>query len=265
MPDVRNDDPGPKAMVKLTGIRKSYGSQEALRGISLDVDQGAVHVLIGPSGCGKSTLLRCINLLEQPSSGVVSVGADSFTFTPGGPMPPARELERFRSHLGMVFQQFDLFPHMTAAGNVMAGPRLVHDMPEKTARELALELLAKVGLADKADVYPRNLSGGQAQRVAIARALAMKPEVILFDEATSALDPELVDEVLKVMAGLAREGRTMIIVTHEMAFARDVAHRVTFMDAGAIVEEGAAADVLARPRNPRTQSFLSRFHMQVGT
>ncbi|MFO1322973.1 MAG: amino acid ABC transporter ATP-binding protein [Burkholderiales bacterium] len=264
MPVPPDDAKGPGPMIRLTDIRKRYGAHDALTGLSLDVDQGTVHVLIGPSGCGKSTLLRCINLLEQPDSGTVSVGADSFAFAPGAPMPPARVLERFRSHLGMVFQQFDLFPHMTAVENVMAGPRLVRNMPRKAARELAIGLLAKVGLADKVDVYPRNLSGGQAQRVAIARAMAMEPEVILFDEATSALDPELVDEVLKVMASLAREGKTMIIVTHEMAFARDVAHRASFMDAGAIVEEGDATELFARPRNPRTQAFLSRFHMRAG-
>jgi ABC-type polar amino acid transport system ATPase subunit len=194
----------------------------------------------------------------------VQVGADRFGFVPNGKMPPARELDRFRSHLGMVFQQFDLFPHMTAIENVMSGPRIVREMAEKPARELARDLLAKVGLAEKADVYPRNLSGGQQQRVAIARALAMEPQVILFDEATSALDPELVDEVLKVMAGLAKEGKTMIIVTHEMAFARDVAHRVTVMDAGLVVEEGVASELFARPQNPRTKSFLSRFHMHAG-
>lgn len=253
------------AMIQLTDIRKSYGNHEALKGITLSVEQGKVHVLIGPSGCGKSTLLRCINLLEQPTAGIVQVGDDRFTFQPGGRMPPARELVRFRSHIGMVFQQFDLFPHMTALQNVMSGPRIVLGTPEKEARDLALSLLAKVGLTEKADVYPRNLSGGQAQRVAIARALAMQPRVLLFDEATSALDPELVDEVLKVMTNLAKEGKTMVIVTHEMAFARDVADRVTFMDAGLVVEEGSASEVLSRPSNPRTKSFLSRFHMKTGT
>lgn len=264
MADQISTSPSQRAMIELTGIRKFYGDHEALKGISLQVEQGKVHVLIGPSGCGKSTLLRCINLLEQPTSGTVRVGADNFSFTPGGKMPAARNLERFRSHLGMVFQQFDLFPHMTAVQNVMSGPRIVLGTPEKEARALAMSLLAKVGLAEKADVLPRNLSGGQSQRVAIARALAMQPQVILFDEATSALDPELVDEVLKVMASLAKEGKTMVIVTHEMGFARDVADRVTFMDAGLIVEEGNASDIFARPSNPRTQSFLSRFHMQAG-
>lgn len=248
-------------MIQLTDIRKSYGDYEAVKGISMTVEPGDVHVLIGPSGCGKSTLLRCINLLEQPTSGMVQVGSDRFSFSPGGKMPPARELQRFRSHLGMVFQQFDLFPHMNALQNVMAGPRIVLGMPEKEARGLAMDLLAKVGLADKAETYPRNLSGGQSQRVAIARALAMEPQVILFDEVTSALDPELVDEVLKVMKSLADEGKTMVIVTHEMGFAREVADRVTFMDGGLVAEEGSADEIFLNPRNPRTQSFLSRFHM----
>ncbi len=249
---------GPKPMIQLTDIRKSYGANEALKGLSLHVDQGTVHVLIGPSGCGKSTLLRCINLLEQPNSGTVSVGADSFTFAPGGPMPPARELERFRSHLGMVFQQFDLFPHMTAAQNVMSGPRLVRNMPQHSARALAIELLAKVGLADKANVYPRNLSGGQAQRVAIARALAMEPKLMLFDEPTSALDPELVGEVLDVMRQLAAEGMTMVVVTHEMGFAREAGDSLVFMDDGLILEAGTPRDLLRAPSHPRTKAFLSK-------
>ncbi len=264
MPVPPADRASERPMIELTDLCKRYGAQDALKGMSLAVDPGAVHVLIGPSGCGKSTLLRCINLLEQPDAGTVRVGEASFAFAPGGSMPPSRMLERFRSRLGMVFQQFDLFPHMTAVRNVMAGPRLVLNMPAGAAREKALELLAKVGLSDKADVYPRNLSGGQAQRVAIARAMAMEPDVLLFDEATSALDPELVDEVLKVMAGLAAEGKTMVIVTHEMAFARDVAHRVTFMEAGTMVEEGTADEIFTRPANPRTRAFLSRFHLRAG-
>jgi ABC-type polar amino acid transport system ATPase subunit len=248
-------------MIRVVDLHKKYGSLEALNGVSFEVAPGEVRVLIGPSGCGKSTLLRCINLLEQPTSGTVRVGDDEFAFREGGPMPPGRRLERFRAHIGMVFQQFDLFPHMTALENVMAGPRIVKKMPKGAARDIARALLAKVGLLDKEDVYPRNLSGGQAQRVAIARALAMEPRVILFDEATSALDPELVDEVLRVMRTLAGEGKTMVIVTHEIGFARDVAHRVCFIDAGRILEEGTSDAVLARPTNARTKSFLSRFRM----
>jgi ABC-type polar amino acid transport system ATPase subunit len=252
-------------MIRLTDLHKNYGSLRALTGISLDVAPGEVRVLIGPSGCGKSTLLRCINLLEQPTSGSVCVGGEEFTFATGARMPPARRLEKFRSRLGMVFQQFDLFPHMSALQNVIAGPLIVKKMPRREASALGRELLAKVGLADKADSFPANLSGGQQQRVAIARALAMEPTVILFDEATSALDPELVGEVLRVMGALAHEGKTMVIVTHEMRFARDVAHRVSFMDGGRIVEEGSADEVLGRPQNPRTQSFLSRFHLDHGS
>lgn len=249
-------------MIQVSDLHKSYGHMHALKGVSVDVAPGEVRVLIGPSGCGKSTLLRCMNLLEQPTAGKLRIGDSEFRFGAKEAPPSARTLEKFRSHIGMVFQQFDLFPHMTAIENVMSGPRIVQKMPFGQARELALGLLAKVGLAEKRDSLPRNLSGGQAQRVAIARALAMEPEIILFDEATSALDPELVDEVLGVMEGLAREGKTMVIVTHEMRFARDVAHRVSFMHDGLIVEDGSADEVLGRPRQPRTQAFLSRFHLE---
>jgi polar amino acid transport system ATP-binding protein len=247
-------------MIRLERIAKSFGAHQVLREVSLDVAPGEVRVLIGPSGCGKSTLLRCVNLLERPESGTVTVGGSTFRFGPGLPLPRAAAVNAFRARLGMVFQQFDLFPHMTALGNVAAGPRIVLGEPRRAAEERARALLAKVGLADKADAWPRNLSGGQQQRVAIARALAMDPEVVLFDEATSALDPELVGEVLGVMRALAAEGKTMIIVTHEMAFAREVGHRVSVMDGGTIIEEGRAADVLARPQNPRTRAFLDRFH-----
>ena len=245
-------------MIRLTDLYKDYGSLRALTAISLDVAPGEVRVLIGPSGCGKSTLLRCINLLEQPTSGSVCVGGEEFTFGGKAPMPPARRLEKFRSRLGMVFQQFDLFPHMNALQNVMAGPLIVKKLPRPEASALARELLAKVGLADKADSFPRNLSGGQQQRVAIARALAMEPTVILFDEATSALDPELVGEVLRVMGALAHEGKTMVIVTHEMRFARDVSDRVMFLHQGEILEQGEPEVIFSNPRHRRTGEFLKQ-------
>jgi polar amino acid transport system ATP-binding protein len=252
------------AMIALDKIRKSFGAHEVLREVSLAIAPGEVRVLIGPSGCGKSTLLRCINLLEQPDSGTVTVGAASFRFGAGAAAPRASTVNAFRARLGMVFQQFDLFPHLTALGNVTSGPRIVRRMARRAAEEQGRALLAKVGLADKADAYPRDLSGGQQQRVAIARTLAMDPEVILFDEATSALDPELVGEVLGVMRGLAEEGKTMIIVTHEMAFARDVGHKVSVMDGGVIIEEAPAAELFARAQNPRTRAFLDRFNATHG-
>ena len=253
-------EPNASAMIHITNLRKNYGAIEAVRGVSLDVARGEAVVVIGPSGCGKSTFLRCINLLEEPSGGTIQVGDRSMTFGQDKHLPPGRELARYRGQIGMVFQQFDLFPHMTVLQNVMSGPTIVKKMPRAEARELAGALLDKVGLSDKKQVYPRHLSGGQAQRVAIARALAMTPTVMLFDEVTSALDPELVGEVLAVMRRLVEEGTTMIVVTHEMGFARDVADRVVFMDAGQIVEQGNAKDVLNRPQNARTQAFLSRFH-----
>jgi ABC-type polar amino acid transport system ATPase subunit len=253
-----------EVMVKVEGLRKSYGTVEAVRGVSLEVDRGQVVVVIGPSGCGKSTFLRCINLLEEPSAGTLQVGDRRIDFGSKRSMPRGQELARFRARIGMVFQQFDLFPHMTALQNVMSGPVIVKKMPKSEAETVARDLLAKVGLAALTDRFPRNLSGGQQQRVAIARAMAMAPEIMLFDEVTSALDPELVGEVLDVMKQLATDGTTMIVVTHEMAFARDVADQVLVMDAGQVVEQGRAEEVLLRPTNPRTASFLSRFHSTIG-
>ena len=253
-----------EVMVKAEGLRKSYGTVEAVRGVSLEVDRGQVVVVIGPSGCGKSTFLRCINLLEEPSAGTLQVGDRRIDFGDKHSMPRGRDLARFRARIGMVFQQFDLFPHMTALQNVMSGPVIVKKMAKAEAETVARDLLAKVGLAAFTDRFPRNLSGGQQQRVAIARAMAMAPEIMLFDEVTSALDPELVGEVLDVMKQLATDGTTMIVVTHEMAFARDVADQVLVMDAGQVVEQGRAEEVLLRPTNPRTASFLSRFHSTIG-
>jgi len=253
-----------EVMVKAEGLRKSYGNVEAVRGVSLEVDRGQVVVVIGPSGCGKSTFLRCINLLEEPSAGTLQVGDRLITFGAKHSMPRGRDLARFRARIGMVFQQFDLFPHMTALQNVMSGPVIVKKMPRPEAETVARDLLAKVGLSAFTERFPHNLSGGQQQRVAIARAMAMEPEIMLFDEVTSALDPELVGEVLDVMKQLAGDGTTMIVVTHEMAFARDVADQVLVMDAGQVVEQGRAEEVLLRPTNPRTASFLSRFHSTIG-
>ena len=248
-------------MIEIADLWKSFGRVEVLKGVSLDVARGGVVAVIGPSGSGKSTLLRCINLLEAPDRGQIRVGERQMQFGVGRHARTTdRDLAAFRATTGMVFQHFNLFPHMTALGNVTAGPTIVKGTPRRAAEAEARALLAKVGLADKADAYPQHLSGGQRQRVAIARALAMEPAVMLLDEVTSALDPELVGEVLAVIEQLAREGMTMVIVTHEIAFAHEVADQVAFMSDGIIVEIGAPAAVLENPENPRTRNFLARFH-----
>ncbi len=248
-------------MITIDSIEKSFGDLTVLKDISLQVEKGQVVALIGPSGSGKSTLLRCVNLLVPPDRGSIQIGATNLSFGPKSSVLSHRMLAQFRQKTGMVFQHFNLFPHMTVLENVMEGPVTVRKMAKATARDLALAQLSRVGLADKADVHPASLSGGQKQRVAIARALAMEPEVMLFDEATSALDPELVGDVLNVMRDLASEGMTMIIVTHEMAFARDVADRVVFMRDGVVVEDGPATQVINDPQDPRTQAFLSHFRL----
>jgi polar amino acid transport system ATP-binding protein len=248
-------------VVKVEGIHKSFGRLEVLKGISMEVNQGEVFVLIGPSGSGKSTLLRCINHLEKINAGRVWVDGDLIGYRQvADKLHELRDSEivTARAKIGMVFQHFNLFPHMTAVGNVALAQRIVLDRDGKEARRRATELLERVGLADKADEYPSRLSGGQQQRVAIARALAMDPKVMLFDEVTSALDPELVQDVLDVMRELAKEGMTMLVVTHEMGFAREVANEVIFMDQGAIVEQGPAKQVIDSPKEERTKRFLGQ-------
>src|SRR5215470_16290477 len=251
------------SMIEVKELRKSFGALEVLKGVSFQVAKGGVVVVLGPSGSGKSTMLRCINLLEDYQHGEIRIDGSRIGYrTDGhGRRVPRSEVEnaRVREQVGMVFQSFNLFPHRTALENVMMGPLYVRRMAKPRARELAAGLLEKVGLADKAGHYPATLSGGQQQRVAIARALAMQPKVMLFDEVTSALDPELVGEVLIVMRRLAEEGMTMIIVTHEIPFARDVCDRIIFMDAGAIVEQGAPAQVLTSPASARLKLFLRRY------
>ena len=248
-------------MVEAVGVRKSFGRTEVLKGIDLNVRPGEVTCLIGPSGSGKSTFLRCINHLETIDGGRLSVNGHLVGYRQKGErlyeLKP-KEVAATRRDIGMVFQRFNLFPHMTAAQNIMHSPVLVRGESRKAAREQAAVLLERVGLAGREDYYPAHLSGGQQQRVAIARALAMRPPLMLFDEPTSALDPELVGEVLDVMKGLAREGMTMVVVTHEMGFAREVADSVYFMDDGIVVESGNPADLLDNPSHERTKAFLSK-------
>ena len=239
----------PDVIVSIQGLQKSFGDNEVLRDVNIDVRRGEVVVVLGPSGSGKSTMLRCINLLEVPTGGHIYFEGKDIT-------DKKTDINKLRTGIGMVFQSFNLFPHLSAKENVMLAQRKVLKRPKEEAEAIAIEELAKVGLSDRVDYMPSELSGGQQQRVAIARALAMRPHVMLFDEATSALDPELVRDVLGVMKDLAREGMTMIVVTHEMGFARDVADRVIFMDGGVVVEEGAPEAVFDHPQHERTKDFL---------
>ncbi|MCE7481858.1 amino acid ABC transporter ATP-binding protein [Microbacterium profundi] len=237
--------------IDIQGLVKSFGDNEVLKGIDLTVKAGEVVCVIGPSGSGKSTLLRSVNLLEEPTGGKVLIEGIDIT-------DPDIDIDRVRTRIGMVFQSFNLFPHLDVMGNLMIAQQRVKKRSKAEAERVAREMLGRVGLSEKADAYPGHLSGGQQQRVAIARALCMNPDMMLFDEPTSALDPELVGEVLQVMRTLADEGMTMLVVTHEMGFAREVGSRLIFMDGGVIVEEGDPREVLANPQHPRTQDFLAR-------
>jgi polar amino acid transport system ATP-binding protein len=251
---------GGRPLVRVRGLRKSFGANVVLDGVDLDVREGEVTVLLGPSGSGKSTLLRCVNHLEKPDAGFVEIGGALVGYRHEGSrlheLRP-RTITRQRADIGMVFQQFNLFPHLTVLDNLTEAPVAVRGIPRKQAAARARELLERVGLAGREDSYPRQMSGGQQQRVAIARALAMEPRLLLFDEPTSALDPELVGEVLAVMQDLALSGMTMVVVTHEIGFARKVADTVVFLDGGRIIESGAPADVLTAPRHERARSFLA--------
>ncbi len=237
-------------MINIENLHKYFGKLHVLKGIDARVAEGEVVVIIGPSGSGKSTLLRCINYLEEPSQGLITVD--------GIPLSGQANINKVRAEVGMVFQRFNLFPHMTVLENITLAPGVVRKTPRADAEKTARELLAKVGLSDKAGAYPEQLSGGQQQRVAIARALAMCPQIMLFDEPTSALDPEMIKEVLDVMKTLAREGMTMVVVTHEMGFAREVGDRVIFMDEGRIIEQGKPEEFFAGGREERTKAFLSK-------
>lgn len=240
-----------EVLIEVKGLKKNFGSLEVLKGVDLKITKGEVAAIIGPSGSGKSTFLRCLNRLEEPSGGqIIFEGTDICS--------PEVDINMHRQKMGMVFQQFNLFNHLSILENITIGPKMVKNLDEATANEQAMKLLARVGLEDKAYEYPSRLSGGQKQRIAIVRALAMEPDVMLFDEPTSALDPEMVGEVLEVMKDLADEGSTMIVVTHEMGFAQKVADRVIFMDEGQILEEGEPEKIFNEPENPRTQDFLSK-------
>lgn len=251
------------ALIQIRGVHKSFGDLHVLRGIDLDIANGEVCVIMGPSGSGKSTLLRCLNQLETISAGEIFIDGELLGYRKDPSTGVLydltdKQIASQRSQIGMVFQRFNLFPHMTALENVMEGPIQVLGRPKEEVAREAQEYLELVGLGDRLNHYPSQLSGGQQQRVAIARALAMKPELMLFDEPTSALDPELVGEVLSVMQDLAKAGMTMVVVTHEVGFAREVADHVVFMDGGTIVEEGSPEDVIVNPQNPRTQEFFSK-------
>jgi arginine/lysine/histidine transport system ATP-binding protein len=238
-------------VINVTGLHKSFGSNHVLTGVDIEIRKGEVVVVIGPSGSGKSTFLRCLNLLEQPTGG--DIVFDGVSLLKG-----KQNINQLRMRMGMVFQQFNLFPHMTVLDNITLAPRKLKKLSESEANGIAMNLLKRIGLSDKAKSYPGQLSGGQKQRIAIARALAMSPDVMLFDEPTSALDPEMVGEVLDVMKELAAEGMTMVVVTHEMGFAKEVGSRLIFMDGGNIVEQGKPENVFANPQHPRTQEFLRK-------
>ena len=238
-------------MIRVSNLHKSFGKNDVLKGIDEHIEKGEVVVVIGPSGSGKSTFLRCLNLLEKPTSGEITFEGKSIT-------NKECDINKIREKMGMVFQQFNLFPHKTVLENITMAPIKVKKISKEKAIEKAMELLAKVGLSDKANNYPSSLSGGQKQRIAIARALAMEPDVILFDEPTSALDPEMVGEVLNVMKQLAKDGMTMVVVTHEMGFAKEVGSRIIFMDNGKIIEKGAPNEIFFNPKNSRTREFLSK-------
>ena len=249
-------------MIGLDRIEKRFGDNIVLKGVSIVIPEGSVTALVGPSGGGKSTLLRCINLLEIPTSGTVRIGEDSLSFTPGGKVA-TRDIQRLRRQTGMVFQNFQLFPHRTAIENVMEGLVTVLKWPEAKARERALALLEKVGMAHKADAWPATLSGGQQQRVAIARALAPSPKVLLCDEPTSALDPELAQEVVDVLGTLAGEGTTMVMATHDLRLASKIAREVVFLDAGVVVESGASDQLFGNPQRERTKRFIATLRQEA--